>query len=46
MWCRRGVEYPPPGGPLSQLAGSPSDTEGSLWVPLPTLLTEVSSFFN
>jgi hypothetical protein len=35
-----------PNGPLSQLASSPSDTEGALWVPSPILVAEVSSFFN
>jgi hypothetical protein len=36
-----------PIGPLlSQLASSPSDTEGALWVPSPGLVAEVSSFFN
>ena len=31
---------------LSQLASTPTDTEGALWVPSPGLMTEVSSYFN
>jgi hypothetical protein len=31
---------------LSQLASSPSSTEGALWVPSAGLVTEVSSLFN
>jgi hypothetical protein len=35
-----------PIGPVSQLASSPSDTEGALWVPSAGLVAEVSSLIN